>query len=82
MKTSVEIPDQLAREAKAHARAHRTTSCELIERGLRSAGERRRYRWAPVTTGRRGDPLPTRLAHELAYDGVLSYADRDGHHRT
>jgi hypothetical protein len=36
MKTTVELPDQLAREAKAFAREHGVTLRELIERGLRA----------------------------------------------
>lgn len=79
MKTTVEIPDQLARAAKEHARAHGLTLRELIERGLRH--ELRAdcgtpaYRWEPVTAGRPGGPFPTRPPHEYAYDGTSSYDD-------
>jgi hypothetical protein len=35
-KTTIELPDDLLREAKAHAAYERTTLRELVERGLRA----------------------------------------------
>ena len=37
MKTTIEIADDLAREAKAHAGSENTTLRSLVERGLRLA---------------------------------------------
>lgn len=72
MKTTVQLGDQLARDAKAFARAHGLTLRELIEEGLRRELRRReqprRFRWEPLVEGRAGDPVPTRPPHELAYD--------------
>ena len=44
MKTTVEIPDSLAQEAKAVARRERTTLRALIEAGLRQVLKDRRRR--------------------------------------
>jgi hypothetical protein len=44
MKTTVEIPDPLAEEAKAVARREKTTLRALIEAGLRQAVRERRRR--------------------------------------
>jgi hypothetical protein len=44
MKTTVEIPDALAKEARAVARRERTTLRALIEAGLRQALRERRRR--------------------------------------
>jgi hypothetical protein len=44
MKTTVEIPDALAKEARAVARRERTTLRALIEAGLRHALRERRQR--------------------------------------
>ena len=77
MKTTVELPDELARQAREHARAHGLTLRELIERGLREQlradRDRTPYRWEPVTAGEPGDRFPDRPPHELAYDGQLGY---------
>jgi len=78
VKTTVELPDELARRAREHARAHGLTLRELIERGLREQlrpdRDRASYRWEPVTAGEPGDPFPDRPPHELAYDGQLGSA--------
>ena len=41
MKTTIEIPDALAMEAKAVARGHQTTLRDLVVSGLRNEVERR-----------------------------------------
>ena len=77
MKTTVELPDELARRAREHARTHGITLRALIERGLREQlrddRDQPAYRWDPVTAGEPGDPFPDRPPHELAYDGSLAH---------
>jgi len=41
MKTTIDLPDELAAEAKAAALAHRTSLRELVVSGLRAEIERR-----------------------------------------
>lgn len=48
MKTTIELPDALADEARALAHEHGTTLRELVVEGLRSEVERRRRPPAPV----------------------------------
>lgn len=80
MKTTVELSDQLARDAKAFARAHGLTLRELIERGLRYELQRRKapteFSWDPVVVGEPGDPVPSRPPHELAYEDPGQLAAR------
>ena len=71
MKTTIDLPDQLAQDAKAFAREHGLTLRELVERGLREQLRRSRvepYEWEPVVAGRPGDPMPPRPPHEYAYE--------------
>lgn len=79
MKTTVELTDQLAAEARRIARARGLTLRELIERGLRAELRRLEepssYRWEPLVGGRPADPFPSRPPHELAYDGAVGYDD-------
>ena len=54
MKTTVELPDELFREAKAYAASHGITLREVVERGVRSlvrgsASRLRRFRMKTVT---------------------------------
>lgn len=52
IKTTVDIPDALLKEARAQARARGTTLRELVADGLRTVIERKgaaeRYRYEPV----------------------------------
>jgi hypothetical protein len=79
MKTTVELTDQLAAEARRIARARGLTLRELIERGLRAELRRLEapssYHWEPLVGGRPTDPFPTRPPHELAYEGDVGYDD-------
>lgn len=72
MKTTVELSDQLATDAKRFAREHGVTLRELIERGLRHELRRRsrptEFTWEPIVVGEPGHPMPRRAPHELAYD--------------
>ena len=58
MKTTVEIPDALFREAKAYAARHHIPMREVFERGLRAVVEdvvpSRRFRLRTVTTKGQG----------------------------
>lgn len=59
MKTTVELPDDLFREAKAYAAGHGITLREVFERGVQSvvrdsAPRSRRFRLKTVTTKGRG----------------------------
>ena len=58
MKTTIEIADELAREAKAHAGRENTTLRSLIERGLRLAmsadRQSQRFRLRDASVGGRG----------------------------
>lgn len=80
MKTTVELSDQLARDAKSFARAHGVTLRELIERGLRHELQRRAeptdFSWDPIVVGEPGDQIPTRPPHELAYEDPDELATR------
>lgn len=79
MKTTVELTDQLADEARRIARARGLTLRELIERGLRAELRRLEepigYHWEPLVGGRPSDPFPTRPPHEFAYEGEVGYDD-------
>ncbi len=72
MKTTVELSDQLAADAKRLAHETGVTLRELIERGLRHELRRRSrptdFTWEPIVVGEPGDPMPERAPHELAYD--------------
>ncbi len=72
MKTTVELSDQLAAEAKRFAHEHGVTLRELIERGLRRELRRRArpadFTWEPIVVGEPGDAMPRSAPHELAYD--------------
>ena len=58
MKTTVELPDGLLREAKRVALREKTTVRALIERGLRGVvGGRKPTRFALRAAGFRGDGL-------------------------
>lgn len=75
MKTTIEVPDALAAEAKAVARDQGTTLRDLVVQGLRSEVERRRSPAQrvdfvfPTVDGRglRPDVDPAHLT-DLAYD--------------
>lgn len=59
MKTTVELPDDLFREAKAYAASHGITLREVVERGLQSvvrdsAPRGRRFRLKTITTKGQG----------------------------
>lgn len=72
MKTTIELPDELSRDAKRFAREHGVTLRELIERGLRrelrGAASMVEFHWLPVVGGEEHDPMPARPPHEYAYD--------------
>ncbi|WGX95894.1 hypothetical protein [Nocardioides sp. L-11A] len=75
MKTTIEVPDALAADAKALAREQGTTLRDLVVQGLRSELDRRRAGRPqvdfvfPTATGNglRVDIDPARLT-DLAYD--------------
>lgn len=71
MKTTVELPDELARRAREFARQRGLTLRELIERGLRRQLREEPgsppWRWEPLVRGEPGDPVPPRPPHEYAY---------------
>ena len=78
MKTTVEIPDPLAEEAKAVARRDKTTLRTLIETGLRQVlrERRRQVRFRLRDASFRGQGLQTgfhdedwRRIREAAYEG-------------
>ena len=79
MKTTVELPDALVREAKRVALRERTTVRALIERGLRSVVSGRRP-GAPFTlrkAGFRGDGLVAgRSFRDWETIRDLSYSER------
>lgn len=58
MKTTVEIPDDLFREAKEYSARHRLPLREVIARGLRSilheTPRRRKFRLKTITTKGKG----------------------------
>ena len=58
MKTTIEIADELARVAKAHAAGENITLRALVERGLRLAlrsdGDRGRFELRDASVGGRG----------------------------
>lgn len=79
MKTTVELPDRLLREAKRVALREHTTVRALIERGLRSVIEHRRppARFALRQASFRGDGLVAGTSLR-DWDSVrdLTYAER------
>ena len=79
MKTTVELPDSLLREAKRIALRERTTVRALIERGLRGVVSDRRpaARFTLRTAGFRGDGLVAgRSLRDWAVIRDLSYSER------
>ena len=79
MKTTVELPDNLVREAKRVALRERTTVRALIERGLRGvvAGRRPAGRFTLRTAGFRGDGLVAgRSLRDWDAIRDLSYSER------
>ena len=76
MKTTVEVPDGLFREAKAYAARHGVPVREVFELGLRmvlegSPAGRRRFRLKTITTkgeGRAGD-TDWNTIRSLIYEG-------------
>jgi hypothetical protein len=79
MKTTVELPDKLLREAKRVALRERTTVRALIERGLRSViGARRSSgRFVLRSAGFRGDGLVAgRSLRDWDMIRDLSYSER------
>jgi hypothetical protein len=80
MKTTVEISDALAREAKAVARRERTTLRALIEAGLRQAlRERRRasaFRLRDASFGGRG--IRPEFAGDFEAVRAAAYEGRGG----
>jgi hypothetical protein len=79
MKTTVEIPDALLREAKRVALRDRTTVRALIERGLRSvvAGRRQSPRFVLRDAAFRGDGLVAgRSLGDWETIRDLSYSER------
>ena len=81
MKTTVEIADDLARKAKAHAARDHTTLRALIERGLRmamQADERReRFTLRDASVGGRGLQADYRDS-DWAQVRKAAYEDRGG----
>ena len=78
VKTTIEISDDLARLAKAHAARENLTLRSLIERGLRLAwqadGQREGFRLRNASVGGQGVQPPYREAEwarirEAAYEG-------------
>lgn len=78
MKTTIEISDDLARLAKAHAARENVTLRSLVERGLRMAlradSDRERFVPRDASVGGRGLQPPHREGdwariRELAYEG-------------
>ena len=78
MKTTIEIADDLAQLAKAHAARENITLRSLVERGLRLAlradGERERFVLRDASVGGRGLQPPFRegdwaRVRESAYEG-------------
>jgi hypothetical protein len=79
MKTTVELPDSLLREAKRVALREKTTVRALIERGLRSviSGNRQASRFALRKAGFRGDGLVAgRSLRDWEAIRDLSYSER------
>jgi hypothetical protein len=79
MKTTVEIPDALLREAKRVAVRERTTVRALIERGLRAvlSGQRPPARFALRDASFRGDGLVAgRALSDWETIRDLSYSER------
>jgi hypothetical protein len=79
MKTTVEIPDALLREAKRVALQEKTTVRALIERGLRSviSGRRSKDRFVLRAAGFRGDGLVAgRSLSDWETIRDLSYSER------
>ena len=81
VKTTVEIADDLARKAKAHAARNDTTLRTLIERGLRMAmqadGRSEPFRLRDASVGGRGLQIPYRDA-DWARLRAAAYEDRGG----
>lgn len=78
LKTTIEIADELARMAKAHAARENITLRSLIEYGLRLAlradGHQHRFKLKDASVGGRGLQPPYREAdwariREAAYEG-------------
>lgn len=78
MKTTVEIPDSLLREAKRVALREKTTIRELIERGLRNVlSGRRPERFVLRKAAFRGDGLVAgRSLRDWETIRDLSYSER------
>jgi hypothetical protein len=79
MKTTVELPDNLLREAKRIALRERTTVRALIERGLRTVigGRRSSGRFVLRNAGFRGDGLVAgRSLRDWDTIRDLSYSER------
>jgi hypothetical protein len=80
MKTTVELPESLLREAKRVALRERTTVRALIERGLRSVvagGRRPAARFTLRKAGFRGDGLVAgRSLRDRESIRDLSYSER------
>jgi hypothetical protein len=80
MKTTVDLPDDLAIEVKKAAAERRTTIRDLVERGLRrelaavpaTSGERRAIRWVTVDGGL---PPGVDLDDRVALQDWLAKAD-------
>ena len=81
VKTTVEIADDLARKAKAHAAANDTTLRTLIERGLRMAmqadGHRERFVLRDASVGGHGLQRDYRDV-DWARLRAAAYEDRGG----
>ena len=81
VKTTVDIADDLARKAKAHAAANDTTLRTLIERGLRMAmqadGQRERFVLRDASVGGHGLQSDYRDA-DWARLRAAAYEDRGG----
>jgi hypothetical protein len=79
MKTTVELPDSLLREAKRVALREKTTVRALIERGLRNviSGNRPSNRFVLRKAGFRGDGLVAgRSLRDWEAIRDLSYSER------